>query len=156
VLRSFRVVIKQTSTGKEPDFWLPSLNKDGGAPDSSIGAAVFCLGFVAAVVTVEGVYFLGRALVEDAIDGGHMLLGPPYTLEEEYSSGVTCEIRGTLLLHWSDGRLAQSAIAGLANSWSPNNEDHNYLGDDIGAVIRGAVWQMSQHWLQKNTVPSPP
>jgi hypothetical protein len=155
-LQSFRVVIKQPTASDDGDFRLPSLDKSSNSSvGGGVGAAILYMGILAAVVTVEGVYLVGRGLVEGVADCGRALHGPPDTLGDDYSSGVTCEVNGALVLHWSDGRVHTSVITGVVNNAYPDKEHGTYLGDDIAAVVQNAVWQMSQDWVRQISGPSP-
>jgi hypothetical protein len=147
-LQSFRVVCKDQAGNRTGSFWLPPLNSSssfhGGA-----GAAVFYVGVMAVVLTAEGVYALGRESVDLVCGCRRAAKGPPYTLGDEYQSGITCDIKGGLVLRWPDGRQRRSEIVGIANC---GKDASGYLWDDIEAMVRTATRQLAQDWLRQNSL----
>ncbi len=150
-LLSFRVVVKPQAADERSPFAplnLKGCSGIGGGPAKAIGLVVL----VTAVTAVEGVYWLGRGAVEGVTGCRRTALGPPYTLGDAYQSGITCEVRGRLVLHWSDGRTQQTEVVGVANGGPRDKDAPTYLGDDIGAMIQCALRQFVQDWLGKNAL----
>jgi hypothetical protein len=146
-LHSFRVIIK-SQPGERGGDWDWKFPAPSGAHGGA-GAAIFYAGFVAAVIAVASACYLSRDLIDEVRAHRHTRRGPPYTLGGEYQSGVTCEVKGSLVLTWSDGRTHQSEVAGVANSGPYDPNSTTYLGDDIGAMIQNAIRQLGHNWREE-------
>jgi len=149
-LHSFRVVSKESAG----EHWGFPLFPTGGIHPNA-GNARNALGYVAViavVLTAEGVYCLGRETVDLVTGCRRSVKGPPYTLGDEYQSGITCEIKGCLVLCWPDGRQQPAEIVGIANTDSRGKDASPYLWDDIEAMVQTATRQLAQDWMRQNSL----
>lgn len=149
-LRSFRVIVRQSGGGW--GNWNPGPLKGSFPAHGDAKAAAF---FGVVVLTV-GAVVVTAAVVTGTVGGlvgyRRSRLGPPYIIGNEYPTGITSEVKGDLVLSWSDGRTQATEVAGVVNGGPRDQNATSYMGDEIDALIKSAIQELGRDWLAKNNL----
>jgi hypothetical protein len=143
-LYSFRVVIKPQPEEDQP----PSDGSHGslGGLHGGGGKAALGLLFLPGILVAEGLFKAGGEVVHAAATGRFSRPALPGNLTDEYQSGITCEVRGWLVLSWTDGRTRPFEVVGVANNGAINKDSSSYLGGSIHEMTEIAIRHLADNW----------
>jgi len=149
VLESFRVVIYDKAKEEEElnrtfvltDDFEPEKPEDilGGI----FGECIAQMVYAAALLSRDGLSEWGHK--------ERHLHGPPRHIKDEYPEGLSCDLRATAYLEWTDGRKQTMKLHALTSGASLTEDQWSRFegGDQMGAAVITAIDVLAQQWAAR-------